>query len=92
MGMSYFMQEQFGRAEEYLQRCLKKNSKEPAVWNNIAVLQMRTGRLDDAMKNAKKALSLIPESAEVKDTIRQIEKAMEAAKTNKVENVEKGKK
>ena len=38
MGMSYFMQEQFGRAEEYLQRCLKKNSKEPAVWNNIAVL------------------------------------------------------
>ena len=92
MGMSYFMQEQFGRAEEYLQRCLKKNSKEPAVWNNIAVLQMRTGRLDDAMKNAKKALSLIPESAEVKDTIRQIEKAMEAAKTNKVENIEKGKK
>ena len=85
MGMSYFMQEQFGRAEEYLQRCLKKNSKEPAVWNNIAVLQLRTGRLDEALKNAQKALSLIPDSAEVKDTIRQIEKAKQAAQTNKTD-------
>ena len=89
MGMSYFMQEQFARAEEYLTRCLKKNSKEPAVWNNIAVLQMRTGRLEEAMENAKKALALIPDSAEVKDTIRQIEKAMESAKTNMVEKVSK---
>ena len=87
MGMNYFMQEQFGRAEEYLQRCLKKNSKEPAVWNNIAVLQLRTGRYDEAMKNAKKALELIPDSAEVKDTVRQIEKAMEAARTNKTDKV-----
>ena len=89
MGMSYFMQEQFGRAEEYLMRCLKKNAKEPAVWNNIAVLQLRTGRLDEAMKNAKKALSLIPDSAEVKDTVHQIEKAMAASKTNTVEKVKK---
>ena len=89
MGMSYFMQEQFGRAEEYLMRCLKKNANEPAVWNNIAVLQLRTGRLDEAMKNAKKALSLIPDSAEVKDTVRQIEKAMVSAKTNTVEKVKK---
>ena len=86
MGMSYFMQEQFGRAEEYLTRCLKRNGKEPAVWNNIAVLQLRTGRLDEAMANAKKALALIPDSAEVKDTIKQIEKAMETAKTNKVDS------
>jgi len=89
MGMSYFMQEQFARAEEYLQRCLKKNSKEPAVWNNIAVLQLRTGRFEEAKRNAEKALALIPDSAEVKDTIRQIEKAMEAAKTNKIDKVEK---
>ena len=41
------------------------------------------------MKNAKKALSLIPDSAEVKDTVRQIEKAMENAKTNAVEKVKK---
>ena len=51
------------------------------------MLQLRTGRLEEAMKNAKKALSLIPDSAEVKDTVKQIEKAMEAAKTNKTEKV-----
>ena len=77
---------QYARAEEYLTRCLKRNGKEPAVWNNIAVLQLRTGRLDEAMANAKKALALIPDSAEVKDTIKQIEKAMETAKTNKVDS------
>lgn len=85
MGMSYFVQEQYARAEEYLTRCLKRNGKEPAVWNNIAVLQMRTGRLQEAMKNAKKALSLVPDSAEVKDTVKQIEQAIAAAKTNNVE-------
>ena len=88
MGMSYFMQEQFGRAEEYLTRCLKRNSKEPAIWNNIAVLQLRTGRLDEAKKNAEKALSLIPDSAEVKDTLAQIERAIAAAATNGVGKVE----
>ena len=87
MGMSYFMQEQFARAEEYLSRCLKKNAKEPAIWNNIAILQLRTGRLDEAMTNAVKALELVPNSAEVKDTIKQIEQAMEAAKTNKADKV-----
>lgn len=76
MGMSYFMQEQFGRAEEFLRRCLKKNAKEPAIWNNIAVLQLKQGRLEEAKKNAQKALDLIPDSAEVKDTMKQIEKAM----------------
>ncbi len=82
MGMSYFMEEQWARAEEYLSRCLRINPKEPAIWNNIAVLQLRTGRLDEAKKNALKALELIPDSAEVKDTIKQIEQAIQAAKTN----------
>lgn len=87
MGMSYFVQEQWGRAEEYLNRCLKRNDKEPAIWNNIAVLQLRTGRLEEAKRNAEKALALIPGSAEVKDTLAQIEKAIQAAATNKVEAV-----
>ncbi len=81
MGMSYFMEEQWSRAEEYLKRCLIRNPKEPAVWNNIAVLQLRMSRLDEAKKNALKALELVPESVEVKDTLAQIEKAIaEAAK------------
>lgn len=88
MGMSYFMEEQFARAEEHLRRCLKRNDKEPAVWNNIAVLQLRTGRFDEAKKNALKALELLPDSVEIKDTLKQIEKAMKDAATNKVNKVE----
>ncbi len=87
MGMSYFMEEQWGRAEEYLNRCLRRNEKEPAIWNNIAVLQLRTGRLEEARKNALKALELIPGSAEVKDTLAQIEKAIKAAQTNGIDKV-----
>ena len=80
MGMSYLAQEQYSRAEEHLEKCLRRNPKEPAVWNNIAVIQMRLGRYAEAMDNAKKALDLLPDSAEIKDTIKQIEKAAEDAK------------
>ena len=81
MGMSYYVQKQYARAEEYLKRCLVKNAKEPAVWNNLAMIMLYTQRFDEAEKHAKKALELIPESAEVKDTLRQIQEARtEAAK------------
>ena len=81
MGMSYYVQKQYARSEEYLKRCLVKNAKEPAVWNNLAMIMLKTGRFDEAEKHAKKALELIPESAEVKDTLKQIRDARtEAAK------------
>ena len=80
MGMSYFVESQWARAEEYLRRCLIRNPKEPAVYNNLAIIQLKTGRYDAALKNAKKALALAPESAEVKDTLQQVEKAMDIAK------------
>ena len=79
MGMSYYVQEQWSRSEEYLKRCLIRNAKEPAVWNNLAMIMLKTGRLDDAERHAKKALELIPESAEVKDTVKQIRDARTAA-------------
>ncbi len=88
MGMSYLMEEQWARAEEFLKRCLTRRPKEPAVWNNIAVIQLRAGRLDEAMKNVEKALQLIPNSAEVKDTHAQIKRAMQDAATNAVKKVE----
>jgi hypothetical protein len=40
---------------------------------------LKTGRLDEAERHAKKALELIPESAEVKDTVKQIRDARTAA-------------
>lgn len=81
MGMSYYVQKQYARAEEYLKRCLVKHPKEPAVWNNLAMIMLYTQRYDEAERHAKKALELIPESAEVKDTLKQIRDARtEAAK------------
>lgn len=76
MGMSYLMEEQFGRAEEYLQHCLQRAPKQPAIWNNIAVIQYRMGRLREARQNAEEALRLLPDSAEVLDTIRLIDEAI----------------
>ena len=79
VGMSYYTQKQWARAEEYLRRCLIKKPKEPAVWNNLAMLCMYTERYDEALKCANRALELIPDSAEVKDTIKQIEEARKNA-------------
>ena len=93
MGMSYYVQKQYARAEEYLKRCLVKNPKEPAVWNNLAMIMMWTERFDEAEKHAKKALELIPDSAEVKDTLKQIQDARkEAAKKTDAKKSDEGKK
>ena len=40
------------------------------------MIQYRQGRLEEAKANAQKALSLLPDSAEVKDTLAKIETAM----------------
>ena len=80
VGMSYYTQKQWARAEEFLRRCLIKKPKEPAVWNNLAMICMYTDRYDEGLKLAHKALELIPESAEVKDTIKQIKEARDKTK------------
>ena len=80
VGMNYYRLKQWARAEEYLRKCLIKKPREPAVWNNLAMICMYTERYDEGLKLAHKALELIPESAEVKDTIKQIKEAKEKAK------------
>ena len=77
VGMSYYMQKQWARAEEFLRKVLVKKPKEPAVWNNLAMICLYTKRYDEGLRHAKRALELIPESASVKDTIKQLEKAKE---------------
>ena len=83
VGMSYFGQKQWARAEEFLRKCLIKKPREPAVWNNLAMICLYTERYDEGLKLAQKALEIIPESAEVKDTIKQIREAQEKAKSKK---------
>ncbi len=79
MGMSYLVQDQYNRAEEFLKKCAARNPKEPAFWNNIAVAQMKLGRFAEARENAKKALELIPDSAPVKSTLDEIDAAEKEA-------------
>lgn len=79
MGMYYVKQSQWARAEEHLKAYAAKRPKQPVVWNNLAMVCLKMNRFNEAEQHAKKALELIPESAEVKDTIKQIEEAKKAA-------------
>lgn len=76
MGMWHIQHERWRDAESYFLRCKEKQPSEPAIWNNLAMVYLRQRKLDEAMRHARHALSLAPDSAEIKDTIKQIEKAM----------------
>jgi len=79
MGMYYLRQHQLSRAEEFLGRCLVRKPREPAIYNNLAMIQIETKRYEDARKNIDMALKLIPDSAEVLDTRKALESAVKAA-------------
>lgn len=80
MGMYYLQERQLTRAERYLLRCLIRKPDEPAVYNNLAMLQIELKKFDAAAKNIEKALKLIPDSAAVLDTKKALEAAVNAAK------------
>ena len=75
LGMSYFTEKQYGRAEMHLKKCLIRAPGEPAVLNNLAIVQLRLGRYAEAEANALKALEHLPDSSEVKTTLRHIRSA-----------------
>ena len=79
LGMGYFIEKQYGRAEMHLKKCLSKAPDEPAVLNNLAIVQLRLGRFDEAETNALEALRYLPSSSEIKTTIRHIRAAREGA-------------
>jgi len=80
MGMFYVKEHQLTRAEEYLKRCLIRRPNEPAIYNNLAMVQMEIGKLDAAELNAKKALAIVPDSATVQDTLKLIRAKREGKK------------
>ena len=80
LGMFYLKERQLSRAELYLKRCLIRKPKEPAVYNNLAMLQIEQGKFDAARANIEKALAIIPDSAAVMDTKKALEAAIEAAR------------
>ena len=73
--MSYYCEKQWVKAEEYLKNVLKKNPDEAAVYNNLALIFLETGRLSEAKESIIKALKLQPKSAEILETARRVQRA-----------------
>ena len=76
VGMWHYQNRRWKEAESHLNRCKDIRPKEVAVWNNLAMIYLSTGRLDIARRYARHALSLLPDSEEVKDTLMQVENAI----------------
>lgn len=79
MGMYFYYDGQYSRSKLYLERCIIIRPNEPAYYNNIANIQLKLGRYDDALRNAKKALELVPDAVAIQNTVREIEEAIENA-------------
>ena len=80
LGMGFFTEKQYGRAEMHLKKCLVRAPDEPAVLNNLAIVQLRLGRYAEAEANALKALDRLPDSSEIKTTLRHIRAARDGKK------------
>ncbi len=77
MGMYYQRLRQLSLAERYLVRTLLRKPNEPAVYNNLAMIQIELKKYDAARTNIEKALKIIPDAAAVLDTKRRLEAAVE---------------
>ena len=91
MGMGYFVEEQYARAEEYLKRSLLLNPDEAAALNNLAIALMRQGKYAEAETNAMHAARVLPKSQAVRKTVyailekRQEEREAQAKKAREEE-------
>ena len=75
MGMMYFQEEKYSKAETHLLRCLVKRPDEPAVLNNLAIVETRLGKFPEAEKHIAKAIEKYPTIPELKKTRENLEKA-----------------
>lgn len=76
LAMFYFVEDQFSKAISYFERCIASYPNEPTFYNNMAVALLLSRRYEEAMKHARRALELKPDSPEIKDTVRRIEKEL----------------
>ena len=80
MGMMYYADEQYTRSERHLLRCLVRRPDDAAVLNNLALVQMKIGKLDEAENSARKAVERLPGSPEAKRTLEKIQQLKSKAK------------
>ena len=69
MGMGALVRGRTDVAEQYLRKCLALRPDEPAVLNNLSILCRKSGRYDEAVKLAERALKLAPDNREVQKTL-----------------------
>ena len=77
IGMDFFVQGQYARAQVYLERCLKNRPNDPAVLNNLAQCRLRQGDPKGALPYAERALEVLPDAPEVRRTVERIKSALE---------------
>jgi len=76
IGMDFFVQKQYSRAQVYLERCLVHRSNDPAVLNNLAQCRLRQGDPVGALTYAERAQAVLPDSPEIRRTIERIREEM----------------
>lgn len=76
LGMDFFVQRQYVRAQAYLERCLEGRPDDPAVLNNLAQCHLRRGDAEGALPYAQRALEILPDSPEVNLTMERIKAAL----------------
>ena len=69
MGMSELAKGRLQSAERYLSKCLIRRPNEPAVLNNLSIINRKLGRYKEAEELARRAIKLLPDSPEVKKTL-----------------------
>ena len=76
IGMDFFVQGQYVRAQTYLERCLKSRPNDPAVLNNLAQCHLRRGDPKGALPYAERALEILPNAHEVRRTVERIKERL----------------
>ena len=76
LGMDFFVQKQYARAQAYLSRCLVHRPNDPAVLNNLAQCHLRQGDAAGALSYAERAQEILPDSPEVRRTVERIKSAL----------------
>lgn len=79
MAMNHVKRQEWVKAEEYLKRALEARPRQLAYWNNLAMISLKLGNLDEAEARVTKAKEIGPDSVEVMDTARRISDARAVA-------------
>lgn len=76
IGMDFFVQRQYVRAQAYLERCLEQRPDDPAVLNNIAQCMLRRNDPKGALPYAERAKAILPDSPEIGRTYGHVKAAL----------------